>query len=79
MALSVVYRGYRIVAAPNLSPNSRYSNNVNIERHIGPHVRMRKFDGSVFLGSQEEAERKAIQLGKRVIDGDVRGCSVDDL
>ncbi len=76
---AIDYKGYRIVAAPYPRPDDDWSDDVHIERHTGPDIRIRRFDGTNRFKSREDAVRSAIVLGRRIIDGTVDGCSVDDL
>ena len=66
---AIDYKGYRIVAAPYPRPGDEWSDDVHIERHTGPDVRVRNFYGHNRFKSRDDAVRSAIELGRRIIDG----------
>lgn len=56
-----------------------WSAEVVVERHRPDGVSVRPFYGRKTYGSKDEALRAALEIGRRVVDGQVPGSSVDDL
>jgi hypothetical protein len=71
------YEGYEIVAKPNQLTNGTWSLNIVIVEHRGDQTNTKPFSASNTFQSQEEAIQQCLEFGKRIIDGDVKGCSLE--
>ena len=74
------YKGYIIKAIPyQLAKDKSWTININIERHTGSAVTVRNFSAANTFLTEEEAIKHCFNLGMKIIDGKVEGCSIDDL
>lgn len=73
---TVRYRGFDIVSRPyQISESGQWTVDLQIRRND----RFRDFGVTEHYPSEEEAERQCIGLGRRIIEGRVKGWSVDPL
>lgn len=81
MTDEVTYKGYVIMPEPmKLQEPGFWTINLSIARHTGEAVRAGKFYGTKQpCKNRQEAIRHCHTYGKRIIDGQVANCSVQDL
>ena len=72
----IKYKGYDIEAKPY---RSDASSEWKIDLIISKDLASREFYPKDTLKTKEEAVKFCFDLGVRIIDGEVKGCSVDDL
>jgi len=75
----LVYKGYEIEACPYPVYKSKWMINLKIWKHNGSDSINRSFSGSNTYDSKEEALKHCFNLGKKIIDGKVEKCTVEDL
>lgn len=76
----LIYKGYEINAAPyQLAENNRWTINIHIWKKRGYEAVERPFSAGNTYETKEEAIQHCLNYGKQIIDGQVEGCSVDDL
>lgn len=74
------YKGYEIRATPLQLPESReWTLDIDIVRLTGDAMNLRPFSARNKFRTQEEAIAHCFALGKKIIDGRVKGCTVVDL
>ena len=73
------YLGFRIVPHPLKLVEGGFNCQIFIEKHSGSEITSRKFSASNTFATRDEALRRCVEFGVRVIDGDVEGCTVSDL
>lgn len=74
------YKGYIIEPCPNkLADSKGWTLSVTIMRNRGSLVNDRPFHAGNIFPTREEACQHCYELGMRIIDGKVVGCSVEDL
>ncbi len=77
---SVPYKGYVIDAAPyKLADSKGWSINIYIRHDTGDAINTNNFSAAKIFATQEEAIQHCIDLGRRIIDGEIENCSVSDL
>jgi hypothetical protein len=75
-----LYEGFEILASPvQLLDNSKWNSDVYIARELGPERVERKFSTKDQHDSLKEAVGFCFQFARNIIDGNVEGCSVEDL
>ena len=77
MDKTILYEGYAIQSSPKyLAESEKWQPCIVIS--VRPHggVKPRKFSSEVLCGTEQEAEMQGIDLGQRIIDGNVEGLSV---
>jgi hypothetical protein len=72
----VLYKGFAITAR---TFQIRGSGRWTLDLLIGRHWTLRAFSGPITYSTEEEAITGCCELGRRIIDGRVQHCSVDDL
>lgn len=76
----IYYKGYVISAAPyQLAETGKWAIKVNIEKHTATGVKSRPFIASNTFDTKEEAVEQCLIYGQNIIDGGVKGLSIDDL
>ena len=73
------YKDYEVHAASLLLPSGEWSLEVHITVQRGDEIHTKPFTGSDTFFSEVEAIRHGLDFGKRIIDGEVEDCSVEDL
>ena len=73
------YKNYEVHAASLLLPSGEWSLEVHITVQRGDEIQTKPFTGSDTFFSEVEAIRRGLDFGKRIIDGKVEDCSVEDL
>jgi len=77
---TVEYKGYEIRAVPfQLADSGEWTVDILIVRYTGAEVRQRKFGASNTYKAKNEAVQYCFNLGKQIIDGKEKDCSVADL
>ncbi len=77
---SVPYKGYIIDAAPyKLAESKGWSINIHIMHDTGDAINTKNFSAANIFATQEEAIQHCIEFGRRIIDGEIENCTVDDL
>ncbi len=74
-----LYKDYEVHAASLLLPSGEWSLEVHITAQRGDEIQTKPFTGSDTFFSEVEAIRHCLDFGKRIIDGEVEDCSVEDL
>lgn len=70
------YKGYDIIARPRqLAEDLRWTTNINIARWVNGEYRSDNFFANDTFETRDEATAACIQFGRRIIDGEVPGCS----
>jgi hypothetical protein len=76
---SIGYKGYEIRAVPyQLADSDDWTLDILIVRDTGTEVKHRKFGGSNRYKTKDEALQHSFNLGKQIIDGKVKDCTVVD-
>ena len=73
------YKGYRIRPAPFPLQGGCYSLQVYIIRDTGDNITERPFSAEGRFDHRTEANAAAVEFGKRIIDGEVEGLTVEGL
>ncbi|MCH7804144.1 MAG: hypothetical protein IH937_08670 [Acidobacteria bacterium] len=73
------YKDYEVHAASLLLPSGEWSLEVHITLQRDDEIQTKPFTGSDTFFSEVEAIRHGLDFGKRIIDGKVEDCSVEDL
>ena len=73
------YKGYRISPSPFPLKGGGYSLRVYIIRDTGDKITERPFSAEGRFDRRTEANAAAVEFGKRIIDGEVEGLSVEGL
>lgn len=77
---SVNYQGYVIEAAPyQLADSGRFDVNIHIWKDHGDHIGEKTFSAGNTFETEEEAIQACIEFGRRIIGGEIEGCSVADV
>ncbi len=77
---SFLYEDYVIVPQPHeLRKSGHWTVNIRIERHVHGTLNAKPFYASNTFPTREGAVRRCVAFGKQIIDGQVQGCTVDDL
>lgn len=72
----VCYKGFTITPRTfQIRGSGRWTLDLLIRRHAG----LRAFSGPTTYATEEAAIAGCCEYGRRIIDGEVRDCSVDDL
>ena len=74
-----LYKNYEVHAASLLLPSGEWSLEVHITAQRDEEIQTKPFTGSDTFFSEVEAIRHCLDFGKRIIDGEVEDCSVEDL
>ena len=73
------YRGYFLEPQPLRIPGTDQCE-ISVEIHSSPTgVSSKPFYDGKFTGTEEEAVNHCLAFGKRIIDGQVKNCSIRDL
>jgi hypothetical protein len=75
----VSYNGYVIRPAPMPLTDGRWNHEVYAVLDKGHSVVERKFFSATTFAAREEAVAHRIEFGRRIIDGEVPNCTVEDL
>ena len=75
----IVYKDYEVHAASLLLSSGEWSLEVHITSKRDDEIQTKPFKGSDTFFSEVEAIRHCLDFGKRIIDGEVEDCSVEDL
>ncbi len=75
----ISYKDYEVHAASLLLPSGEWSLEVHITAQRGDEIQTKPFTGSDTFFSEVKAIRHCLDFGKRIIDGEVEDCSVEDL
>ena len=74
------YKEFEIRPTPyQLLEPKEWTIEILIMKHTGDSVAMRDFSTSNSFPTEEEAIQQCFEFGKKIIDGEVAGCSVLDL
>jgi len=74
------YKGFIIVAYPlKLADTGYWTHDITIERHTGQGVSMRNFGTTKSFPTEDNAIVHCFELGRMIIDGEIKHCSVMDL
>lgn len=79
---TITYNGYELSpASEQLAESDEWSLRVSIVKHRDPqHITNQQFfSGANTFSTREEAEAHSIEFGKRIIDGQQPGLSIEDL
>jgi hypothetical protein len=75
-----LYKGYVIKATPyQLKESKKWTVNITIEHHTGERINFKNFSAANTFETKEEAIKHCINFGRRIIDGKIEDCTVDDL
>ena len=78
--MEIQYKDFIIQATPyQLADSGKWAMQVYIRRDTGDSVRSRPFSAANTFDTKDEATVHCINFGKQIIDGQVAGCTVDDL
>jgi len=70
------YKGFTIYPDPRFTPEfGRWTINLSIRRRDG----IKAFSSSCFFSTRGEAVFHCINFGKKIIDGEIEGCTIDDM
>jgi hypothetical protein len=73
------YNGYVIEAVPyQLADDKKWTININIWKEKGSSITQRNFSVSNTFVDKEEAVQHCYNLGKQIIDGELKGMTVAD-
>jgi hypothetical protein len=73
---TVAHKGFRIVARPyQLHASGLWTVEVEIRRK----GRLRAFSSMARYPTEEEATAQSLAFGRRIVAGEVQGCSIDSL
>ena len=75
----ISYKNYEVHAASLLLPSGEWSLEAHITVQRDDEIQTKPFTGSDTFFSEVEAIRHCLDFGKRIIDGEVEDCSVEDL
>ncbi len=75
----IVHKAYEVHAASLLLSSGEWSLEVHITAQRDEEIQTKPFTGSDTFFSEVEAIRHCLDFGKRIIDGEVEDCSVEDL
>ena len=76
----IYYNGYTIIANPEqLIEKNQWTVNIAIQKHHGDRTTDKLFSASNTFTTKEEAIDHCLNFGKKIIDGDVKNCTVHDL
>ncbi len=73
------YKDYEVHAASLLLPSGEWSLEAHITAQRGDETQTKPFTGSDSFFSEVEDIRHFLDLGKRIIDGEVEDCAVEDI
>ena len=73
------YKGYVIQVAPYPLESKHWKINLYIEKHDDQGVKCRNFFAADKYPTRAEAVGHCLSLGRKIINGEVEGLSVDDL
>ncbi len=74
------YNGYEIHAVPfQLRDTGEWTLNLRIEHDHGNEIVSRNFSANNTFPTREEAVNQCFCFGRKIIDGEVEGCTVVDL
>ncbi len=77
---TVPYEGYGIESlCQKLKNQDEWTLEVVIIKHADGETNVRPFSAANTFPTKEQADAAAIELGKKIIDGDIPGMSVADL
>jgi hypothetical protein len=80
MKRPLCYHGFEIEpGSQQLSETGYWTLRVFITRYEDNRIRVREFLANNEYRSGEEAVKHCLLFGKRIIDGHIRNCSVEDL
>ena len=74
------YKGFEIAATPyQLKENWHWTIHINIWKHSGYKSIEREFSAANTFEKKEDAIKHCLNFGKQIIDGQLKGCTVEDL
>ena len=74
------YDGYEIIPASyQLADDGKWAVQVYIAKEVGSERRERQFSAGNTFDKKARAERHCLDFGRKIIDGEIPGCSVDNL
>ena len=73
------YRGYIINPVPDRLSTGKWTTNVRISKHRDDGVTERSFSASNEFETEVDAEEGSIDFGKKIIDGEFPGLTVQDI
>ena len=77
---SVNYKGFEIQPMTRQRGGTgKWTADLIIERHSNDSVKRKPISGRNTYHSKEEAVEGCIETAKKIIDGQIKGCTVDDL
>lgn len=75
----VNYKGYVIRPTPKSLVNGGWNGDMNVVLDKGHEIAEKFFFAETIFATPQEAIAHCIEFGKRVIDGEVPNCTVEDL
>lgn len=76
----IMYKGFEIEAVPyQLADSKKWKPHIIIWKHKGHESVFRPVSVSSTYDTKEEALKRCFNFGKKVIDGEIENCSVDDM
>lgn len=77
----MMYHGYQVESGSHKRSGNEWQVAVVITKHDDLQGKSfeQTFTVERYCPTKEEADREALELGRRIIDGDVAGMSVEDL
>jgi hypothetical protein len=77
---SIQYKEYIIEAIPlQLRDSGEWTTDIRIRRFRLDKLHYRAFSAGNTFKTEEEAIQRCIDFGKRIIDGEIKNCTVTDL
>ncbi len=77
---TLFYKGYEIRAVPNqLRDSGEWTVNIQIWRDELSAMNIKPFSATNSFPTREEAVQQCFWFGRKIIDGEIDGCSVLDL
>ena len=76
---TMIYKGFAIEAAPSRLRSGEWTVKIHISIERNGNTLSRTCDALETFPTQEEATRYCFDFGKKVIDGQVKELSLDDL
>jgi hypothetical protein len=74
------YKGFEINAVPyQLADTGHWTVHIFIWKHRGHESTEREFSAANTFENKEDAIKHCLNFGKQIIDGQAKGCSVEDL
>ena len=71
------YKNYEIIANPyQIRDEKKWVAKIDILKHSGNQVTVTPFTGSKAYTTRDEAIKNSLIIGKKIIDGEMKNCSV---